>query len=99
MLSKLKQMFSRGGRSSKFEPQVDDDAHLRWLDPPTDPRNSAAWDRYWTEQVMHGFGPAVFDLFCHDHDLVKVMHNEGMKTVLCAGCGISQEPRGLCSTL
>ena len=95
MLSKLMQLFHRGERRLKLEPRLDADAELSWLDPPTDPLDVAAWDRYWTEQVRHGLGPPMFDMFCDDCDLVTVMNNEGMRTVLCAGSGISQEPRAL----
>jgi SAM-dependent methyltransferase len=87
MLSKLKRLFNRGERSS--------DPELSWLYPPMDPQDVAAWDRYWTEQVRHGLGPPLFDMFCDDRKLVKVMNNIGMKSVLCAGSGISQEPRAL----
>jgi SAM-dependent methyltransferase len=34
-------------------------------------------------------------MFFHDQDLVKVMKSERMSTILCAGNGISQEPRAL----
>jgi SAM-dependent methyltransferase len=95
MLSKLKQLFKRGERSPKLEPRLDDEADLSWLDPPTDPLDVAAWDRYWIEQVRHGLGPPLFDMFCDDRNLVQVMNTEGMNSVLCAGNGISQEPRAL----
>ena len=91
----LKQLSKRGDKSSNPVPRFDDDPELSWLYPPEDPRDITAWDRYWFEHVRHWIGPALFDMFCDDRDLVKVMNAEGMKTVLCAGCGISQEPRGL----
>ena len=87
-LWKLKRLFKRRA------PRLDDE-ELSWLDPPADPRDVAAWDRYWTEQTRHGLGPPLFDMFCDDRDLVRVMNNEGMRSVLCAGNGISQEPRAL----
>ena len=34
-------------------------------------------------------------MFCDDRELVRVMNNEGVRSVLCAGSGISQEPRAL----
>jgi hypothetical protein len=34
-------------------------------------------------------------MFCHDHKLVAIMNDEGMTRILCAGNGISQEPRAL----
>ncbi len=95
MLSKLKRLFKRGEQSPKLEPQLHVDPELSWFFPPTDPLDIAAWDRYWTEQVRHGLGPPLFDMFSDDRELVKLMSEEGMKTVLCAGSGISQEPRAL----
>ncbi len=95
MLSKLKQLFSRGDRSPDLKPRLDDDTDLDWLNPPTDPLDVSAWDRNWTEQVGHGLGPPLFDMFCDDRHLVEVMDSEGMKNVLCAGSGISREPRAL----
>jgi len=35
------------------------------------------------------------DMFCDDSVLVRVMNDEGIKRVLCAGNGISQEPKAL----
>jgi hypothetical protein len=75
--------------------RVEKDDDLDWLDPPADPRDVAGWGRYWTEHLQHGVGPPLFDMFFDDRDLVKVMKSVGMKTVLCAGNGISQEPRAL----
>jgi hypothetical protein len=85
--------WSRLGRGSAEE--LDEDEELRWLYPPENPEDAGAWDRYWTNQVSNGLGPALFDMFCHDHELIRIMNNEGMSRILCAGNGISQEPRGL----
>ena len=63
--------------------------------PPTDPLDFAGWDQYWKEQIECGFGPPLIDMFCDDRDLVRAMNSEGMKSVLCAGNGLSQEPRAL----
>jgi len=73
----------------------DHDPKLSWLNPPADPFDVGAWDRYWTEQVGHGLGPPIFDMFCDARALIQVMKDRGMKKVLCAGSGISQEPRAL----
>ena len=73
----------------------DDDADLSWLDPPSDPLDVAAWNQYWIEHVRHGLGPPLFDMFSDDRRLVEVMNAEGMKTILCVGNGISQEPKAL----
>jgi hypothetical protein len=37
----------------------------------------------------------LFNLACNDSLLVQVMRDHGLRTVLCAGNGISLEPRGL----
>lgn len=34
-------------------------------------------------------------MFCDDSLLIEVMRNHGMKSILCAGNGISQEPKAL----
>ena len=95
MLSRLKRLFNRGGRSTESKPLLDDDTDLDWLDAPTDPLDASAWDKYWIEHVRHGLGPPISDMFCDDRGLVRVMTDEGMRSVLCAGSGISQEPRAL----
>lgn len=102
MLARLKQFFALGVPHPKFklksqsaEDRDIEDSDLDWLNPPLDPLNASAWDQYWTEHIRHGFGPPMFDMFCDDRHLVEVMNSEGMRTVLCAGSGISQEPRAL----
>ena len=42
-----------------------------------------------------GFAPGLYDMMIDDRDLVRAMNAEGMNTVLCAGCGVSNEPRAL----
>jgi SAM-dependent methyltransferase len=37
----------------------------------------------------------MYDMMIDDSDLVRVMNAESMRQVLCAGCGVSQEPRAL----
>ena len=95
MLAKLKQLLSRSQRNIDPFPGCDDDPDLEWLRPPANPLDVAGWDRYWFEYLRHGIGPQLLDMFCDDRDLVRVMNAEGMKSVLCAGNGISQEPRAL----
>ena len=68
---------------------------MTWLNPPADPLDITGWDQYWIDHVRHGIGPPLFDMFCDDSALVKVMNDEGMKNILCAGNGISQEPKAL----
>lgn len=94
-LRKLMKWLDRFGLSPKEQPQFNDDADLEWVNPPEDPLDFATWDRYWIDNIRHGFGPPIFDMFCNDRSLVEVMNSEGMKTVLCAGNGISQEPKAL----
>ena len=95
MISKIVQLFKRGACFIKPTPQFDADDDLSWLHPPAGPADVAAWNRYWIEQVRHGLGPSIFDMFNDDRDLVQVMNIEGMRSILCAGNGISQEPRAL----
>lgn len=91
----LKRIFKRAAQRPNGGMRLDDDEELAWLCPPSDPLDVAAWDRYWIDQVSHGLGPPLFDMFCDDRQLVRVMNAERMKRVLCAGNGISQEPRAL----
>jgi hypothetical protein len=95
MFSNVRRLLNWLRLSPGLAQEIDEDAELSWLDPPTNPEDVTAWDRYWTEQVEHGLGPPLFDMFCHDHELVTIMNNEGMRRILCAGNGISQEPRAL----
>jgi SAM-dependent methyltransferase len=65
-----------------------------WMFPPTTLVDPAPWDQYWRKQLSHGVAGFVH-MFCHDGDLVDVMRANGLRTVLCVGNGISQEPRAL----
>ena len=94
MLSILKRLLKRRNPGAPPDLRLDD-TDMSWLDPPTDPLDTNAWDRYWMEHIEHGLGPPVFDMVFDDRDLVSVMNEHGMRTVLCAGNGISQEPRAL----
>ena len=71
----------------------DDD--LDWLTPPSDVHDAAAWDRHWYNQASHGLSPHLFDIFCDDRELVQFLVARQMRTVLCVGNGLSQEPRAL----
>jgi SAM-dependent methyltransferase len=68
---------------------------LRWLHPPDSVHDPAAWDTYWNDQVSHGLNPQIFDMFVDDGGLIACMTARGFRSVLCAGNGISQEPRAL----
>jgi len=73
----------------------DPDDDLPWLYPPRNLHDPAAWDRYWNGFVSHGFGPGFHDMMAADPETTRVMAEMGIKTVLRAGSGISQEPRAL----
>jgi len=70
------------------------DFDFKWMIPPPTMVDPAPWDRYWEDQLEHEVGHFV-DLFCHDGELVDLMRANGLRTVLCVGNGISQEPRAL----
>jgi hypothetical protein len=94
MLAKLKQIFRRIQSTFDARPQ-DDDEDGSWLCPPADPLDVAGWDQYWLRHVEDGIGPPLLDMFCDDSILIEVMRDQGMKSILCAGNGISQEPKAL----
>lgn len=68
---------------------------MAWFFPPCDVHNYALWDSYWRDQVAHGLTPPLFDMFCNDGPLIECLIGRGAKKLLCAGNGISQEPRAL----
>lgn len=77
-----------------FRPDPEDDiSDMNWQNPPTNLLDGSAWDQYWIGHIQRGIGPQMIDMFLDDSMLVKVMNDEGMKRVLCAGNGISQEPK------
>jgi|SRR5712664_140929 len=73
----------------------DPNEDLFWMYPPRNLHDPAAWDRYWDGFVSHGFGPGFHDFVAADPERMSVMAEMGIKTVLCAGNGISQEPHML----
>jgi hypothetical protein len=85
------------GRGRPEEPVVAADDDMGWFWPPSDVHSADAWDRYWNDQVTHGLAPPLFDFFNFgtEKEVVRTMLHGGMRTVLCAGSGISQEPRAL----
>jgi hypothetical protein len=105
---KLGPKVSSSGSVDQTQPKADrdmdgdvdwDDSEFDWLLPPRDVHDVAGWDRYWTEQVQHGLGPPLFDMFVYGHEdaIVEAMRQRGLRTVLCAGNGMSLEPRALAS--
>lgn len=75
----------------------------------SDTQDAVKWDQWWKERLSHGtsdmfpFLPApllkyrggLYDLANRDNVLVAIMAEYGLRTILCAGSGISQEPRAL----
>jgi SAM-dependent methyltransferase len=95
MFSILKRLLGRKSRNRQLAEELALEDDLEWLYPPTNMHSASAWDRYWRDQVSHGLNPELFDMFLSDDSLIRVMSEHGMRTVLCAGNGISQEPRVL----
>ena len=89
MLSKLRKFFRKGGEDPF------DDEDFSWMFPPQDLLDPDAWDQYWISHLEHGIGPQFADMFCWDDELVGAMIRADVKSVLCVGSGISQEPRAL----
>lgn len=56
--------------------------------------DAAAWDDFWKDQMTSGVA-AFVHLFCNDGELVDAMRANRLRTVLCVGSGISQEPKAL----
>ena len=72
--------------------QADD---MAWFFPPCSVHDHSVWNRYWQDQLSHGLSPPLFDMFCDDTHLIECLIKRDAKTLLCAGNGISQEPRAL----
>ena len=77
---------------ARSEPVEND---MAWFFPPCDVHDHSVWDRYWQDQLSHGLSPPWFDMFCDDTHLIECLIRRGAKELLCAGNGISQEPRAL----
>lgn len=95
VLRRLADWFTRGYVSPPMTMTAakEEDDELEWLRPPSSTSDPEAWDRYWNDQVTHGLTPPLYDMFCDDTELVGFMARHGLTRVLCAGSGISQEPR------
>src|SRR5262245_33344425 len=65
-----------------------------WMCPPTTLVDPQPWDKFWRDRLTNGMAGAVH-MFCDDGPLIDAMRANGLKTVLCVGNGISQEPRAL----
>jgi hypothetical protein len=73
---------------------VDPKGDFSWFFPPRTLVDPAPWDQYWRDRLAHGVA-GFSHMFCDDGPLVDVMRASGLKTVLCVGNGVSQEPRAL----
>lgn len=93
MLRLLRRFFTRRKPVSLADDTVFED-HLSWLHPPSTMVDPEPWDRYWHDQLTHGVAGFV-DMFCDSGALVDAMRANDLRTVLCVGSGISQEPRAL----
>ena len=62
--------------------------------PPRTLTDSAAWDRYWHDQLVHGYAK-LDNMWVMDGELIDAMRVNGLRTVLCIGNGILYEPRAL----
>jgi hypothetical protein len=88
MRSLFRRLFGRGKATTDLAEE------FSWMMPPPTLVDPVAWDRYWRDQFTHGVAGLV-DMFCDDGALVDAMRACGLRTVLCVGNGISQEPRAL----
>ena len=88
----------RHGRDDPYAPRDSRGEPLEGDEPPPRPRRSmteaAPWDEFWTDQMNSGMA-AFVDMFCSDGRLIDGMRANRLKTILCAGSGISQEPKAL----
>jgi hypothetical protein len=78
---------------------------------PGDMQDAAYWDQWWKDRLSRGgthqymfpmieaplvrYRGRLHDLANSDHLLIAIMAEHGLRTVLCAGSGVSQEPRAL----
>jgi hypothetical protein len=62
------------------------------LDIPRDRHDSGDWDRYWRNQLKAGvFEQGFSDMMSSDPTLPAFFRSRGVRTVLCAGNGMSSE--------
>lgn len=73
---------------------LEDAGDFSWMQPPGSMADAAAWDVYWRNQLRFGVAGFVH-MFVDDGKLVDVMRANGLRTILCVGNGISQEPKAL----
>ena len=68
---------------------------LDWLYPPRDVHDVEGWNTYWKNQISRDSFLFFSDFFVDDLWLARTMTALGLRTVLCAGNGISLEPYAL----
>jgi len=71
MISKIVQLFKGHAGFIKPRPPFDADDDFSWFYPPAGPADVPDWDRYWIEQVRHGLGPPIFDMFSDERQWVN----------------------------
>jgi hypothetical protein len=72
------------------------DPRFAWMWPPRDVHDASAWDRYWTEHAVRNFPVTRFFDRISDVDGTAVMlRDNGLRSVLCVGSGVSCEPPAL----
>ncbi len=101
MLQWLRKRFGRQAVQEPNETGAGEDhgalegpADVQSMFPPRTVSDSAAWDRYWQDQLSHQWA-AFLHLFVSDGLLVDTMRANGLRTVLCIGNGVSQEPKAM----
>lgn len=63
---------------------------------PRDVHDAAAWNRYWEKNLVVGAMDQGFnDHMSSDPTLLPLLHRRGVRTILCAGAGLSGEPLAL----
>src|SRR5262245_8573311 len=66
------------------------------LNPPKNVRDAAGWDTYWKNHLEVGAPDQGFsDMMSSDDTLVPLLSRRGVRTILCAGNGLSSEALAL----
>lgn len=104
----LKKTFGGGKRDRPAAPPpVSDERRTRaaaWFDAlragelnvPDNVHDKAGWDTYWRNQMKYGALQQGFDdMMSSDPSLVELLDRRGVRTVLCAGIGLSGEALSL----
>ncbi|MEO8520124.1 MAG: hypothetical protein ABI603_02110 [Acidobacteriota bacterium] len=66
------------------------------LDIPRDVHDAAAWNRYWEKNLEVGAVDQGFnDLMSSDQTLLSLLYRRGVRKILCAGAGLSNESLAL----